>query len=65
MSPAPHESAVSNSVHAAKPTLSCSRCGRFDAREIGDTVLCDDCYSEAGACCAADDDDSCSSSHRE
>ena len=35
----------------------CARCGRFDAREIGNTRLCDDCYCEAGACCSADDDD--------
>lgn len=32
-------------------TLVCEVCGKFDAIQIGDRVLCTDCYQNAGSCC--------------
>lgn len=58
MNPAPSPSpSVSIPPSPESTPMVCARCGRFDAREIGNTRLCDDCYCEAGACCSADDDD--------
>jgi|GEM_PF-2774689 len=34
----------------------CGRCGRFDAVEFGDHVLCPDCIAEAGCACAERED---------
>jgi len=41
-----------------KPTkaLTCERCGRFDAVEFGEHVLCPDCITEAGCACAERED---------
>jgi len=30
----------------------CEKCGRFDAVEIGDTLLCEECITLAGCACA-------------
>ena len=40
---------------APKPngkSLVCDVCGRVDAVEIGDRVLCSDCYQGCGSCCS-------------
>ena len=34
----------------------CERCGRFDAIEFGEHVLCQECITEAGCACAERDD---------
>jgi len=36
----------------------CEKCGRFDAIEIGDSLLCEDCITQAGCVCAEKENDS-------
>ena len=33
----------------------CEDCGKYEAVEIGDSLLCPDCLQLRGACCAGDD----------
>jgi hypothetical protein len=33
-------------------SLACDTCGRLGAVELGDRVVCPDCYAGCGACCS-------------
>jgi hypothetical protein len=49
----PAETAVKSNVES----LSCDACGHADAVQIGDRVLCQDCYQGCGSCCAGGEED--------
>jgi hypothetical protein len=36
----------------------CEKCGRFDAIEMGDKFLCEDCITLAGCACAEKEEES-------
>lgn len=33
------------------PELRCDQCGGFEAFDLGDRRLCEDCYRTCGSCC--------------